>query len=102
MTSGGIRNDVCAQPRPEQVYCVVTGPPRGKIFKQQFDDWFDGDGVHDMVVVAEPLVNQAGQPPKACTVIRPQSGPRIPKQLFRVGEGEQGFSGHIAPPSTMT
>ena len=102
MTSGSIRNDVSAQPGSQQTFDVLAGPPWGVVFEQQRDDRFDGDDVDDAVLVAEPLIDQAGNPSQASGVIGKQFGPHVPEHRAGIRECDQGFARHVAPAGTMT
>ena len=102
MTRASIRNDVSAQPVPQQISCVVSGSPWRAIFEQERDDRLHGDDIDDTFAVAKPLIDQTSKPTQPSGAIGEQAGPCVPKQRFRIGKREQGFTGHVAPATLMT
>ena len=86
----------------KQILGVLAGPPWVGGFEQQRDDRLDGDDIDDPVVVAEPLIDQAGNPSQASGVIGEQFGPRVPEHRIGIRECYQGFTRDVAPASTMT
>jgi len=102
MASASPRNHMCVQPRSQQALGVLAGSPWGTGFEQERDDRLDGDYVDDVVVAAEPLIDQAGKPLQAAGVIGKQAGPRVSEHTARIRECDQGLTGYVPPASTVT